>query len=144
MKELFEQLNLKKENAGGFCGEWIASGKTVEIASPINGEIIASVQHITADDYQKISEAAYHAFLDWRQLPAPKRGNIVRQLGNELREKKEVLGELVTLEMGKSIQEGYGEVQEMIDICDFAVGMSRQLCGVTMSSERSRHRMFEQ
>jgi aldehyde dehydrogenase (NAD+) len=144
MKKIFEKLNLKTENFGGFCGEWIANGKTVEIISPINGEIIAKVKHITKDDYKKISNAAYSAFFDWRELPAPKRGEIVRQLGNELREKKEVLGELVTLEMGKSIQEGYGEVQEMIDICDFAVGMSRQLCGITMNSERNRHRMFEQ
>ncbi|MEJ2658195.1 MAG: aldehyde dehydrogenase family protein [Desulfobacterales bacterium] len=144
MEALFETLNLKWENPGGFCGEWIASGKTAEIFSPINGESIGKVINITEDDYKKISEAAYHAFLDWREVPAPKRGEIVRQLGNELREKKDLLGRLVTLEMGKSIQEGYGEVQEMIDICDFAVGMSRQLCGVTISSERKQHRMFEQ
>jgi L-aminoadipate-semialdehyde dehydrogenase len=144
MKKVFEELNLKKENPGGFCGEWIANGKAVEIISPIKGEIIAKVKQISGDDYQKISNAAYNAFLDWRELPAPKRGDIVRQVANELREKKKVLGELVTFEMGKSIQEGYGEVQEMIDICDFAVGMSRQLCGITMNSERNRHRMFEQ
>ena len=144
MKKIFDRLNLKKVNPGGFSGKWIANGKTAEIISPINGEIIAKVKHITADDYQKISKAAYHAFLDWRELPAPKRGEIVRQFGNELREKKEVLGNLVTHEMGKSIQEGYGEVQEMIDICDFAVGLSRQLCGITMTSERYQHRMFEQ
>ncbi len=144
MKKIFNHLNLNKENPGGFCGKWIANGKTVEIISPVNGETIAKVKHITADDYKKISKAAYNAFLGWRDVPAPKRGEIVRQFGNELREKKEVLGELVTLEMGKSIQEGYGEVQEMIDICDFAVGMSRQLCGITMNSERNQHRMFEQ
>jgi aldehyde dehydrogenase (NAD+) len=144
MKKIFDHLNLNKENPGGFCGKWIANGKTVEIISPINGETIAKVKHITADDYKKISKAAYNAFLGWRDVPAPKRGEIVRQFGYELREKKEVLGELVTLEMGKSIQEGYGEVQEMIDICDFAVGMSRQLCGITMNSERNQHRMFEQ
>ncbi len=144
MDKLLDELNLKKENPGGFCGEWIANGNTVAIVSPIKGEIIAKVKQITGDDYQKISKAAHNAFLDWREVPAPKRGDVVRQVANELREKKKVLGELVTLEMGKSIQEGYGEVQEMIDICDFAVGMSRQLCGITMSSERKRHRMFEQ
>ena len=89
MNQLFEKLNLRPENPGGFCGEWMANGKTAEIISPINGEKIASVKHITSDDYQKISKAAYNAFLDWRQRPAPKRGDIVRQLGNELRENKE-------------------------------------------------------
>lgn len=144
MNKIFEALELAKENPGGFCGEWMASGGTVEIISPINGGKIAKVRQITGEDYQRISKAAYNAFLDWREVPAPKRGDVVRQVANELREKKKVLGELVTLEMGKSIQEGYGEVQEMIDICDFAVGMSRQLCGITMSSERKQHRMFEQ
>jgi aldehyde dehydrogenase (NAD+) len=144
MDKIFEALDLTKENPGGFCGEWMANGNTAEIISPINGEKIAKVRQITGNDYQKISKAAYNAFLEWREVPAPKRGDIVRQIANELREKKNVLGELVTLEMGKSIQEGYGEVQEMIDICDFAVGMSRQLCGITMSSERKQHRMFEQ
>ena len=144
MNKIFEELDLAKENPGGFCGEWVANGSTADIISPINGGEIAKVRQITGEDYQKISKAAHNAFLDWREIPAPKRGDVVRQVANELREKKKVLGELVTLEMGKSIQEGYGEVQEMIDICDFAVGMSRQLCGITMSSERKQHRMFEQ
>jgi len=112
--------------------------------SPVDGEKIADVHLATAQDYEQVIETAQNAFLFWRQVPAPKRGDIVRQFGEALRQKKEALGTLVSYEMGKSLQEGFGEVQEMIDICDFAVGLSRQLYGLTMHSERPSHRMYEQ
>lgn len=122
-----------------------ASGaKTIDSFSPVNGNKIASVQVATAEDYEKVMKTAEQAFLTWRNVPAPKRGEIVRQLGEALRVHKEDLGALVSYEMGKSLQEGFGEVQEMIDICDFAVGLSRQLYGLTMHSERPSHRMYEQ
>jgi aldehyde dehydrogenase (NAD+) len=117
---------------------------TIESFSPVNGKKIASVQVATADDYENVMKTAEQAFLTWRNIPAPKRGDVVRQLGDALRANKEDLGTLVSYEMGKSLQEGFGEVQEMIDICDFAVGLSRQLYGLTMHSERPSHRMYEQ
>ncbi len=114
------------------------------IFSPVNGKEIAKVNMASADDYHATVATAKTAFLAWRNIPAPQRGEIVRQLGQELRNHKEDLGKLVSYEMGKSLQEGWGEVQEMIDICDFAVGLSRQLYGLTMHSERPQHRMYEQ
>jgi aldehyde dehydrogenase (NAD+) len=115
-----------------------------QIISPVDGKLIASVTMATAADYNTVADKASEAFIQWRTLPAPKRGEIVRQIGVALRENKDQLGKLVSYEMGKSLQEGWGEVQEMIDICDFAVGLSRQLYGNTMPSERANHRMYDQ
>ena len=117
---------------------------TIDSYSPVDGKKIASISVATPEDYESVIKTAEQAFLFWRHVPAPKRGDIVRQLGDALRQKKEDLGTLVSYEMGKSLQEGLGEVQEMIDICDFAVGLSRQLYGLTMHSERPNHRMYEQ
>lgn len=114
------------------------------VLSPIDGSEIAQIPYAKAEDYEQVIKQAEAAFLEWRKMPAPARGEIVRQIGQKLREHKEDLGKLVSLEMGKIYQEGLGEVQEMIDICDFAVGLSRQLYGLTMKSERPQHRMFEQ
>jgi L-aminoadipate-semialdehyde dehydrogenase len=141
-----EILNVKKENSGASTGSnWLAAtGETIHSHSPVDGNLIGSVNAVDQDGYDKIIETAQQAFLFWRMMPAPQRGEIVRQIGEALREYKEPLGKLVSYEMGKSLQEGYGEVQEMIDICDFAVGLSRQLHGLTMHSERPGHRMYEQ
>src|SRR4030095_911029 len=141
-----EILNVKKENSGASTGSnWLAAtGETIHSYSPVDGSLIGSVNAVAQDSYEKIIETAQQAFLYWRMMPAPQRGEIVRQVGEALREYKEPLGKLVSYEMGKSLQEGYGEVQEMIDICDFAVGLSRQLHGLTMHSERPGHRMYEQ
>ncbi len=140
-----EKLGLKKVNEGTSTGKhFFGSGPMIDSYSPVTGELIASVSTTTSEDYQKVMEAATSAFLTWRKMPAPKRGEIVRQYGDRLRAYKEELGMLVSFEMGKSLQEGLGEVQEMIDICDFAVGLSRQLYGLTMHSERPGHRMYEQ
>ncbi|MCG3126590.1 MAG: NAD/NADP-dependent betaine aldehyde dehydrogenase [Phycisphaerae bacterium] len=146
MKDLFEKLGLSanSDNPGGFCGEWLAGGKPLDVVTPIDGSRIATVRQITTDEYARIAERAHQAFLKWRVEPAPRRGEIVRQLGDALRRVKKELGALVTLEMGKIAAEGEGEVQEMIDICDFACGLSRQLYGLSMHSERPRHRMYEQ
>jgi aldehyde dehydrogenase (NAD+) len=144
MKEILTQLGIANENPGGFCGDWLGSGDALEVHSPIDGNLLAKVTQVTPEEYDKVAARAQEAFLSWRQLPAPKRGEVVRQLGNALRELKEPLGALVTIEMGKIRAEGEGEVQEMIDICDFAVGLSRQLYGLTMHSERPGHRMYEQ
>jgi aldehyde dehydrogenase (NAD+) len=141
---LLKKLDILDMNSGCSTGqEWIKSdtSKVLEITSPIDGEQLAKVQTCSNDDYQEVKKQAKRAYEVWRNVPAPKRGEIVRQIGLKLREHKEDLGQLVTVEMGKSIQEGYGEVQEMIDICDFAVGLSRQLYGFTMHSE---HRMYDQ
>jgi aldehyde dehydrogenase (NAD+) len=142
--EILSALGIDDRNLGGFSGEWVGSGPDLEVYSPIDGSRLATVQQVTEQEYDTIVDRAHTAFLDWRKVPAPKRGEIVRQLGNRLREKKDALGELVTLEMGKIRAEGLGEVQEMIDICDFAVGLSRQLYGLTMTSERPDHHMREQ
>ena len=144
--EFLKALRLQKENPGTGTGtEWIASkGDLLHSYSPVDGKLIASVTMTDKDSYEKVIQAAQKAFVEWRMLPAPTRGEIVRQIGEALRQKKEDLGKLVSYEMGKSLQEGYGEVQEMIDICDFAVGLSRQLHGLTMHSERPGHRMYEQ
>jgi aldehyde dehydrogenase (NAD+) len=141
---VLKKLGLKKINPGAFCGEWLGSGKVLESISPIDGKVIASVRTATLEEYQRTVQRARAAFQKWQIVPAPKRGEIIRQLGNALREAKADLGRLVTLEAGKIVAEGEGEVQEMIDICDFAVGLSRQLYGLTIASERPQHRMLEQ
>ncbi len=141
---LLRKLGLERENPGVFCGDWLGSGKLLKSVSPINGEVLASVQTATPEEYQRTIRRAQEAFRKWQLIPAPKRGEIIRQLGNALREAKQDLGRLVTLEAGKIVAEGEGEVQEMIDICDFAVGLSRQLYGLTIASERPLHRMMEQ
>ena len=122
----------------------MGSGTEIAAVSPVDGSLLGNVQTATVEDYENLIERAEHAFLSFRKIPAPQRGELVRQFGNKLREKKLDLGQLVSWEMGKSLQEGLGEVQEMIDICDFAVGLSRQLHGVTMTSERPAHRLYEQ
>ncbi len=141
-----KDLGIKEINAGVSTGSiWINTKKEIlNSFSPVDGKLIGSVQLTTVETYDKVIITAANAFLVWRQIPAPKRGEIVRQIGDSLRQKKDFLGKLVSYEMGKSLQEGYGEVQEMIDICDFAVGLSRQLYGLSMHSERSQHRMYEQ
>jgi aldehyde dehydrogenase (NAD+) len=148
MKALLEKLNLGDQNPGGSSGpdHWMfdPAGKDLPSYDPATGERIASVQQITGATYDGLVKRSEQAFASWRSLPAPKRGLVVRDLGNALRDLAEPLGELVTLEMGKIRAEGLGEVQEMIDICDFAVGLSRQLYGKTMHSERPGHRMYEQ
>jgi len=144
MNEILESLGVPEKGPGGFGGEWLGSGETLAVESPIDGSRLATVTQVTTDEYQKVAARAHQAFLAWRQAPAPKRGELVRQLGIALRRVKDKLGALVTLECGKIRAEGEGEVQEMIDICDFAVGLSRQLYGLTMHSERPGHRMYEQ
>ncbi|MDX8341239.1 aldehyde dehydrogenase family protein [Draconibacterium sp. IB214405] len=144
-KEL-KELGISEVNNGVCTGtKWkTTSGAVVESFSPSDGELIATVNQATTADYHEVVEKAKGAFKVWRMVPAPKRGEIVRQIGLELRKFKEPLGKLVSYEMGKIYQEGLGEVQEMIDICDFAVGQSRQLYGFTMHSEREKHRMYDQ
>jgi len=144
MQDILRKLGIESNNLGGYCGEWLGSGDGLDSVSPIDGKSIASVTQVTEDEYDRIAAKAHAAFLEWRMVPAPRRGELVRQLGNALREVKAELGALVTWEMGKIRAEGEGEVQEMIDICDFAVGLSRQLYGLTMHSERPGHRMYEQ
>ena len=144
---LFRDLKIATHNAGACTGnQWGVSRDQGEIesVSPIDGAPLARVFRASRQDYEAIMGKAVAAFDHWRRVPAPKRGEIVRQIGLKLRAYKEPLGELVTLEMGKSIQEGLGEVQEMIDIADFAAGLSRQLYGFTMHSERPSHRMYDQ
>ncbi len=144
--KLLSSLGLKDINQGSSTGyQWLnSSGKISGVFSPVDGNKISSIIETDEDTYEKIIETASSAYVSWRKVPAPKRGEIVRQIGNELRENKDSLGQLVSYEMGKSLQEGLGEVQEMIDICDFSVGLSRQLYGLTMHSERPNHRMYEQ
>ncbi|NVJ87535.1 MAG: aldehyde dehydrogenase family protein [Algoriphagus sp.] len=144
--ESLQRLGVKSENLGSSTGEtWFDSNKNYfPSVSPVDGAVIANVQETSSDTYESIISTAQVAFEKWRLVPAPKRGEIVREIGNALREVKADLGKLVSFEMGKSYQEGLGEVQEMIDICDFAVGLSRQLYGLTMPSERPGHRMYEQ
>ena len=146
MKEILDSLGIDAMNAGGFNGTWISDkdGGILESVSPIDGQAIGKIQQVSAEGYEKVISKAQEAFVTWRMVPAPKRGEIVRQIGLELRKYKDELGALVALEMGKIRAEGEGEVQEMIDIADFAVGLSRQLCGITMHSERPLHRMYEQ
>ncbi|MBN1446636.1 MAG: aldehyde dehydrogenase family protein [Bacteroidetes bacterium] len=145
--EFLKQLGIKEVNAGAASGrEWLSStdGGILSIHSPVDGTHIADVTQTGEEQYEEIIRRAEAAFRTWRTVPAPQRGEIVRQIGLRLRKYKEPLGRLVSYEMGKSLQEGLGEVQEMIDICDFAVGLSRQLYGFTMHSERPQHRMYDQ
>jgi aldehyde dehydrogenase (NAD+) len=145
MEKVLKTLGIKEVNEGCSTGQnWFSSGEIIESYSPVDGKLIGKVKSATKADYEKAVHAAMTAFNYWREIPAPKRGEYVRQFGDKLRAKKNELGRLVSYEMGKSLQEGLGEVQEMIDICDFAVGLSRQLYGLTMHSERSQHRMYEQ
>ena len=145
IKTCLNILGLDQKNNGTSTGSIsFSSSKSIKSISPVDGKKIGSVSETSLEDYNKVIETAAHAFKFWRTVPAPNRGEIVRQFGNSLRELKEPLGTLVSYEMGKSLQEGLGEVQEMIDICDFAVGLSRQLHGLTMHSERPGHRMYEQ
>jgi aldehyde dehydrogenase (NAD+) len=146
MNDILKELGLSEVNSGVFTGEWTSEPAGGEIVSvnPATGEPIARVLMAGKADYERAVESAQRAFATWRTTPAPKRGEIVRQIGNALREKKAALGALVSLEVGKIRAEGEGEVQEMIDIADFAVGLSRQLYGLTMHSERPSHRMYEQ
>ncbi|MFK7952110.1 MAG: aldehyde dehydrogenase family protein [Ekhidna sp.] len=144
--QILERLQIEPLNKGAAIGsKWLETkGKVISSYSPVDGSKIADVTLADEQSYEQVISAAQEAFVEWRQLPAPQRGEIIRQFGNELREYKDELGTLVSYEMGKSLQEGLGEVQEMIDICDFAVGLSRQLYGLTMHSERPLHRMYEQ
>lgn len=146
MYDFLDDLRIGKVNSGACYGEWIEHPSGGELVSynPTNGEPVAKILMASEDDYNTVMEKALEAFEEWRMMPAPKRGEIVRQIGLELRKYKEPLGKLVSLEMGKIYQEGLGEVQEAIDIADFAVGLSRQLYGLSMHSERPMHRMYEQ
>ena len=145
IKQALIQLGVKEINEGSSTGsDCFSNGDLISSFSPVDGELIAKVKTTSGEDYDRVMQTAEAAFLKWRVIPAPQRGEIVRQFGDKLRELKDPLGKLVSYEMGKSLQEGLGEVQEMIDICDFAVGLSRQLHGLTMHSERPGHRMYEQ
>ncbi len=147
IEPILQRLGIKAINEASSTGKnWNSAGNNAihKVFSPVDGKQIAEVKFASADDYDTTIKKAQEAFKVWRTWPAPKRGDVIRQLGDALREHKEDLGKLVSYEMGKSLQEGYGEVQEMIDICDFAVGLSRQLYGLTMHSERPLHRMYEQ
>ena len=145
--QFLKDLGIKEKNAGSSTGlKWSTTTDQgeLEVYSPVDGKLIASVYKSSETDYENVIKKGETAFEHWRQIPAPKRGEIVRQIGLALRKYKDPLGTLVSYEMGKSLQEGWGEVQEMIDICDFAVGQSRQLYGFTMQSERPDHRMYDQ
>jgi aldehyde dehydrogenase (NAD+) len=145
IQEELKRLGLNEINEGTSTGQnWFSNGEIIESYSPADGQLIGKVKASTQDDYEKAIQSAQEAYKTWRATPAPLRGEIVRQFGEKLRTYKADLGKLVSYEMGKSYQEGLGEVQEMIDICDFAVGQSRQLYGLTMHSERPGHRMYEQ
>ena len=147
IQSLLTKLGIKALNESVCTGtQWITSigSENREIKSPVDGNVIAAISFATTTEYERVTKVALSAFDYWKNVPAPKRGEIVRQIGNKLREHKEDLGQLVSYEMGKSLQEGWGEVQEMIDICDFAVGISRQLYGLTIASERPNHSMMEQ
>jgi aldehyde dehydrogenase (NAD+) len=145
VQKLLASLGIQDENPGAFAGEWIeTTGPRFESVNPANGEPIAALRMCAKEDYEVVATRAEEAFREWRTWPAPRRGEIVRQLGQALRAHKDALGQLVSLEVGKILSEGLGEVQEMIDMADLAVGMSRQLYGLSMHSERPRHRMYEQ
>ncbi len=145
MMDFLKQLGIEPVNSGVYAGEWLeGKGGELQSLNPHNNEVIATVRQADPEEYNRVVEVAQAHYEKWRRLPAPKRGEVIRQMGDALRASKDSLGRLVTLECGKSLQEGWGEVQEMIDICDFAVGLSRQLYGLTMHSERANHRMYEQ
>jgi aldehyde dehydrogenase (NAD+) len=145
-RRFFKELHLTARHQGTSTGQqWLAgSSRWLASHSPVDGSVIGHVEWATMEGYEAIVQKAQTAFEKWRQVPAPQRGEVIRQFGDALRHKKSALGALVSYEMGKSLQEGLGEVQEMIDICDYAVGLSRQMCGQTMHSERPQHRMYEQ
>ena len=142
--EILRALGIEERNPGGFSGEWVGSGKVQAVVSPVDGATLATVVNVTKEEFDGVLAKTHAAFATWRTVPAPKRGEVVKAIGEELRAKKEPLARLVSLEMGKTLREALGEVQEMIDICDFAVGLSRQLYGLTMPSERRQHRLQEQ
>ncbi len=145
--KFLDDLAIELKNYGVSSGlQWGSTEDSgeIEVVSPVDGKVIASVYQASASDYHEVVQTAENAFSQWRAIPAPQRGEIVRQIGNGFRRQKEPLGTLISYEMGKSLQEGMGEVQEMIDICDFAVGQSRQLYGFTMHSERAEHRLYDQ
>ena len=145
LNSILDALDIKQQNYGTSTGsKWTNSDEIINSFSPVDGKKIGSVSITTKEEFEQVINTASSAFKTWRLMPAPQRGEIVRQFGDRLRELKNPLGKLVSYEMGKSLQEGLGEVQEMIDICDFAVGLSRQLHGLTMHSERPGHRMYEQ
>jgi aldehyde dehydrogenase (NAD+) len=144
MQSVLAKLGIEQQNPGVFDGQWRGSGGTIDKISPIDGRKLASIRTASAEDYEAAIGRAHEAFLKWRTTPGPVRGETVRRLGNALREAKHELGQLVTMESGKILAEGEGEVQEMIDICDFAVGQSRMLYGLTIQSERPSHRLMEQ
>ena len=145
LNSILDVLDIKQQNYGTSTGsKWTNSNEIINSFSPVDGKKIGSVSVTTKEEFEQVINTASSAFKTWRLMPAPQRGEIVRQFGDRLRELKTPLGKLVSYEMGKSLQEGLGEVQEMIDICDFAVGLSRQLHGLTMHSERPGHRMYEQ
>ena len=145
IKKELKILGITSQNLGSSTGQkWLSGGEVFESLSPVDGKLIAKVSTSSQKDYEAVIGDAQNAFKAWRLIPAPKRGDIIRQLGDKLRELKPTLGKLVSYEMGKSYQEGMGEVQEMIDICDFALGLSRQLYGNTIHSERPGHRMYDQ
>ncbi len=143
-KDVLLGLGIADSNPGGFAGQWLGSGKPQQVVSPVDGTPLATVINVTKDEFETILGRCQVAFAAWSQVPAPKRGEVVKAIGEELRANKDALARLVSLEMGKTLREGLGEVQEMIDICDFAVGLSRQLYGLTMPSERRQHRLQEQ
>jgi aldehyde dehydrogenase (NAD+) len=143
--DILAHFGISEANSGAFGGHWLeTSGQSFESVDPSTGQVLATVTGSSLDEYNAVVDAATETFDRWRMLPAPQRGEYVRRIGNALREHRDQLGALVSMEMGKILPEGIGEVQEMIDICDFAVGLSRQLYGLTMASERPRHRMYEQ
>ena len=148
MSQILKNLGIKEISMGSCVGgdTWVDNGSSnyIESFNPTNGDLLGKVQLCNEDDYEKVIEASNQAFIEWRMVPAPIRGQLILEMANELRDKKDLLGSLVALEMGKIKAEGDGEVQEMIDIADFAVGLSRQLYGLTMHSERPEHRMYEQ
>jgi aldehyde dehydrogenase (NAD+) len=145
ISSVLKALDISAKHEGNSTGKsWFGSGASFDAYSPVDGKKIGTTTSLTIEEYENCIQQAENAFVQFRMIPAPKRGEMVRQLGDALREKKDALGKLVSYEMGKSLQEGLGEVQEMIDICDFAVGLSRQLHGFTMHSERPLHRMYEQ
>ncbi|WP_128544459.1 L-piperidine-6-carboxylate dehydrogenase [Larkinella soli] len=146
MQQFLQKLKTQPVVSGTSTGQafWHSTEELIDTHSPVDGELMARVHPTTRDDYDKVVQTAEKAFAEWRTIPAPRRGEMVRQIGEQFRRYKKELGTLVSYEMGKSLQEGLGEVQEIIDICDFAVGLSRQLYGLTMQSERPDHRMYEQ
>jgi aldehyde dehydrogenase (NAD+) len=144
--DVLARLGIAESNSGVFADEWVPEpgGTEIEVENPATGKLLARVRTAGRADYDRVVTASQRAFTLWRELPAPRRGEVIRRLGNILREKKDDLGLLITHEVGKIRSEGLGEVQEMIDMCDFATGLSRQLYGLTIASERPKHRLFEQ